>query len=132
MDLPLIVALVVLAVVVLWLFLVTLLWLNRPPLDRVLPALPLVPQLVQLVRAIRADPATPGPSRLALGVLLVYLRSPLDLLPDLLPGIGTVDDLVVAGVILRRVSRRVGAATVRSHWQGRDEDYAVLGQLLGI
>ena len=104
------VAVVVLVVIVAWLLLVTLLWVNRPPLDDVLPALPLVPDVTRLVRSARADPATPRRSRLALGALLLYLRSPIDLLPDLLPGIGTVDDLILAGVVLRRVARRIGTA----------------------
>lgn len=126
MDLPQIIAVALLVVIVVWLFLAFLVWLNRPPLEHVLPALPLVPDLVRLVRSARADPAMPGRSRLALGALLLYLRSPIDLLPDLLPGIGTVDDLIVAGVVLRRVERRIGVDVVRSHWPGTDADYDVL------
>jgi len=125
-DLVPIVAVVLLVVIVVWLFLALLVWLNRPPLEDCLPALPLVPDLVRLVRSARADRAMPGRSRLALGALLLYLRSPIDLLPDLLPGIGTVDDLIVAGVVLRRVERRIGADVVRSHWPGTAADYDVL------
>ncbi len=115
-----------------WLFLVLLIWWNRPPLEHVLPVLPLVPDLVRLVSSTRADPATPGRSRLALGALLLYLRSPIDLLPDLLPGIGTVDDLILAGVVLRRVVRRIGTAALRSHWPGSDADFALLCRLARI
>ena len=130
-PLPLI-ALVILAALVVWLFLVLLIWLNRPPLELVLPVLPLVPEVVRLVRSARADPATPRGSRIALGTLLLYLLSPIDLLPDLLPGIGTVDDLVFAGVILRRVAPRIGTASLRSHWQGSDADYEHLCRLARI
>jgi uncharacterized membrane protein YkvA (DUF1232 family) len=125
-DLPLVVVVIVLVVIVVWLVLATAVWLNRPPLEHVLPALPLVPDLVGLVRAARVDPAAPGRSRLALGALLLYLRSPIDLLPDLLPGIGTVDDLIIAGVVLRRVERRIGADVLRGHWPGTDAEYDVL------
>jgi uncharacterized membrane protein YkvA (DUF1232 family) len=131
-DLPLIVVLVVLVVLVAWLFLVGLLWLNRPPLEYVLAALPLVPDVTRLVRSTRADPATPRRSRLALGALLVYIRSPIDLLPDLLPGIGTVDDLIIAGVVLRRVARRIGTPALRSHWPGSDADFYLICQLARI
>ena len=126
------VVVILLVVFVAWLVLVLLIWLNRPPLEHVLPVLPLVPDLVDLVRATRADPATPGRSRLALGALLLYLRSPIDLLPDLLPGIGTVDDLIIAGVVLRRVDRRIGTDVLRSHWPGSDTDYDVLCRLLRV
>jgi len=127
-----VVAIVVLVVFVTWLLLVTLLWLNRPPLEYVLPVLPLVPAVTHLVRSARADPTTPRRSRLALGALLVYLRSPIDLLPDLLPGIGTVDDVILAGVVLRRVARRIGTATLRSHWPGSDADFDLLCRLARI
>ena len=123
---------VFLVVFVAWLLLVLLIWLNRPPLEHVLPALPLVPDLVRLVRSVRADPATSGRSRLALGGLLLYLRSPIDLLPDLLPGIGTVDDLILAGVVLRRIDRRLGTAALRSHWPGSDADFEVICRLARI
>lgn len=132
MDLLPVVAIVVLVVFVAWLFLLALLWLNRPPLEYVLPALPLVPDLTRLVRSARADPATPRRSRLALGALLLYLRSPIDLLPDLLPGVGTVDDLIVAGVVLRGVARRIGTPALRSHWPGSDADFDLLSRLAQI
>lgn len=126
------VVVVVLVVIAAWLFLVALLWLNRPPLEDVLEALPLMPNVTRLVRSARADPATPRQSRLALGALLLYLLSPIDLLPDLLPGIGTVDDLIVAGVVLRRVARRIGTPALRSHWPGSDADFDLLCRLARI
>jgi uncharacterized membrane protein YkvA (DUF1232 family) len=131
-DLLPVLTVVVLVVFVAWLFLVTLLWLNRPPLEHVLPVLPLVPDVTRLIRSLRADPATPARSRLVLGALVLYLRSPIDLLPDLLPGIGTVDDLILAGVVLRRVARRIGPAAVRSHWTGSDTNFDLLSRLARI
>ncbi len=132
MDLLPVVAVVILVVIVAWLLLVTLLWLNRPPLEFVLAALPLVPEVTRLVRSARADPAMPRQNRLALGAVLLYLRSPIDLLPDLLPGIGTVDDLIIAGVVLRRVARRVGTPALRSHWPGSDMDFDLVCRLARI
>jgi uncharacterized membrane protein YkvA (DUF1232 family) len=91
-----------------------------------------VQDVTRLVRSVRADAATPRRSRLALGALYLYLRSPIDLLPDLLPGIGTVDDLIVAGVVLRRVARRIGVPAVRSHWPGSDAGFDLLCRLARI
>ena len=131
-DLLPVVVVVALVVIVAWLLLVTLLWLNRPPLEYVLAALPVVPDVIRFVRSVRSDPTIPTRSRLALGALLLYLRSPIDLLPDLLPGIGTVDDLILAGVVLRRVARRIGMPALRSHWPGSDADFDLLCQLARI
>jgi uncharacterized membrane protein YkvA (DUF1232 family) len=39
----------------------------------------------------------------ALGALLLYLVSPIDLVPDFLPVIGSIDDLIVSGFRAREV-----------------------------
>lgn len=127
-------ALIVAGVVVAaaWLVLVALLWLHRPSRDLAGPALRLPPDLVRLVRSLLADPATSRQVRLALGGLLLYLLSPIDIIPDFLPGIGAIDDVIVAGVVLRWVARRMGAPTLRSHWPGSDAGYALLCRLSRI
>lgn len=132
MNLPLVIAIVVLLTLATWLVLVTVIWLNRPRREDVLAALPLVPELVPFLRSIRADPATPVRSRLAVGIVVAYLRSPIDLIPDLLPGIGAVDDLVLVGVALRGVARRVGVEVVRASWTGSEAGFAALRRLAGI
>ena len=61
--------------------------------------------------------------------LLVYLRSPIDLLPDRLGGVGLLDDLalIVVGVLwMRRRLRRPGAHPAPDDAAAWDP-YAVLG-----
>jgi uncharacterized membrane protein YkvA (DUF1232 family) len=41
------------------------------------------------------DPRTPWPARLALALLVGYALSPVDLIPDFIPVIGLLDDLVI-------------------------------------
>ena len=88
-----------------WLLLVAFLLFHRPSRDLAGPALRLIPDLVRLVRGLLADTSTPTSVRVALAGLLVYLVSPLDLIPDFVPVIGAVDDLIVAAVVLRWVGR---------------------------
>jgi uncharacterized membrane protein YkvA (DUF1232 family) len=128
----LIVGIVILALVVAWLILALIVWANRPPLDRVLPVLPLVPQVTSLVRATREEPGLSGGDRLALRAMHAYLRSPVDLLPDLLPGIGSIDDLVLTGVVLRRVARRIGTTGIRGRWPGSEAEFDLLARLARI
>lgn len=40
---------------------------------------------------------------------LVYFVSPMDLIPDLLPGLGFVDDVAVVTAVLRSIQRELGA-----------------------
>ena len=115
-----------------WLLLVGFLWLHRPSRDLAAVGLRLIPDLVRLVRALLADRGTPRSARLALVGLLVYLLSPLDLIPDFVPVIGAVDDLIVAAVVLRWVGRRVGLDDLRSRWTGDPAGFEILRRLLGI
>ena len=115
-----------------WLLLVGFLWLHRPSRDLAAVGLRLIPDLVRLVRALLADSSTPRSARLALAGLLVYLLSPLDLIPDFVPVIGAVDDLIVAAVVLHWVGRRVGLDDLRSRWTGDPAGFEILRRLLGI
>jgi uncharacterized membrane protein YkvA (DUF1232 family) len=68
-------------------------------------------------RSLLRDRATPWPGRLALVVLVGYLLMPFDLIPDFLPFVGQVDDLLVlaliVGLLLALLPReRVEAALV--------------------
>jgi uncharacterized membrane protein YkvA (DUF1232 family) len=92
----------------------------------------LVPDLVRLVRALLSDAATPRSGKVALGALLLYLVSPIDLVPDFFPVIGSIDDLIVSGLVLRWAGRRIGVETLRSHWPGRPEGFDLLRRLLGL
>lgn len=122
----------VLVVISAWLALVAVLWLHRPSRDRVAPLLRLVPEVIRLVRALLADSATPRSVKVALWGLFLYLVSPIDVVPDFLPVIGSLDDLIVSGLILRWAGRRIGTDGLRSHWAGSEEGFVLLRRLLGL
>jgi uncharacterized membrane protein YkvA (DUF1232 family) len=127
-----IVVVAVTAVVAAWIVFVIVIWLHRPSRALAGSALRLVPDLVRLVRSLIADQRTPLSSKLALGVLLVYLVSPIDLIPDFIPGLGSIDDMAVAAVVLRWAGRRVGLDGLRAHWTGSDAGFELLRMLLGV
>ena len=115
-----------------WILFVLVIWLRRPTRPLAGPALRLIPDLLRLVRSLIADPSTPRSSKLALGGLLLYLVSPIDLIPDFIPGLGSIDDIAVAAVILRWAGRRVGVNELRAHWTGSDAGFELLRRLLGV
>ncbi|AEG93270.1 Conserved hypothetical protein [Ramlibacter tataouinensis TTB310] len=60
----------------------------------------------QLWRALR-HPASPGWLKLGTALIAMYLLSPVDLVPDVLPFIGVVDDLVLVPLAIRWLLRRL-------------------------
>jgi len=78
----------------------------------------LVPNLVLLFKDLLRDPAVPRGPKIALAIGIVWLVSPIDLLPEFLPVLGPLDDAVVAALVLRYLAKRAGIDRVRSHWRG--------------
>jgi uncharacterized membrane protein YkvA (DUF1232 family) len=118
-------------ILLIWASLIALLWLFRPR-DTSLAELPrLLPDLLRLVRSLIGDRAVPLRARVALVVLLVWLISPIDLIPEFVPVLGPLDDVVVAVVVLRYVRRAVGLEELRHRWPGTPEGFALLGRILG-
>lgn len=114
------------SVVVLWLLAVlVLLWLGRKTFAREL--MTLVPNLVRLFRGLLGDERVPRSSKALLLLGAVWLASPIDLIPEFLPGVGAMDDAVVAGLLLRHVVKRAGPDVVKDHWRG---DPRTIGLLL--
>ena len=96
----------------LYLVLLGLLWRccrSHPQAVSMRGALRLLPALLRLVRRLVADPALPPGARVRLVFLLVYLASPIDLVPDFIPVLGYADDAPVAALVLRSVTRRAGS-----------------------
>ena len=89
----------------------------------------LVPNLVRLFRGLLADPRVPLPAKLFLGAGVLWLASPIDLIPEFIPVVGALDDVIVAAIVLALVSRMAGRDVVREHWHG---DPTILARLLRL
>ena len=114
-----------------WALLVMLLWLLRPRGTGWTDALRVIPDVLRLVRALLADRTTPPRVRVALVGLALYLLNPIDLIPEFVPVIGPLDDVVVAVLVLRYVRRRMGDTALRARWPGTEESYRLLERIIG-
>jgi uncharacterized membrane protein YkvA (DUF1232 family) len=65
-------------------------------------------------------------------VLLAYLASPIDLIPDFVPVLGIADDAIVAACILRSVVRRAGTEALDRHWAGTTDGLQAVYRLAGM
>lgn len=117
------------ALVATWSILVVVLVVKRPNPGALREGLRILPDTVGLLRRLMTDPATPRGVRLRIGLVLVYLATPVDLIPDFIPGIGYADDVVIVVAVLRSAVRRAGIAMVEDHWTGTPTGLATLKEL---
>ena len=60
-----------------------------------------LPACVTMVRRLRKDPAVPRSAKVAVAIAGIWVISPIDLIPEFLPVIGPLDDVVVVALALR-------------------------------
>ncbi len=121
---------IVLGLVAAWLALLLLLWFIRPRGVGARELARLVPDILRLVRDLIGDSTAPRGVRVAVVILLVWLISPIDLVPEFIPVLGPLDDVIVAVVILRYVRRRLGDEELRRRWRGTDDGWALVERVL--
>jgi uncharacterized membrane protein YkvA (DUF1232 family) len=80
-----------------------------------------VPDCVVLARRLLGDPRVPVESKVLLGLLVVYLVSPIDLIPDFIPVAGQLDDAILLALALRHLVHRAGTSVIAQHWPGPAE-----------
>jgi uncharacterized membrane protein YkvA (DUF1232 family) len=89
-----------------------------------------VPDCLVLCRRLLADSRVPRRHKALLAGLLVYLASPLDLIPDFIPAIGQLDDVLIAVLTLRTVRRGIRRSIVRQHWPGPAQSLRVVERVV--
>jgi len=120
-----------LALLVAWVVLIVVLWLVRPRDVALRTLVAFVPDLVRLVRRLLADESADLRVRAALVFLLAWLVSPIDLIPEFIPVLGPLDDVVVAVLVFRYVRRRLGTTRLREQWPGSPATFELFMGLVG-
>jgi uncharacterized membrane protein YkvA (DUF1232 family) len=77
-----------------------------------------IPDCVVLFRRLLSGKCLPRRRRLLLVASIGYLALPFDLIPDFIPVVGQLDDVIVVALVFRSVLRASGASLVREHWPG--------------
>jgi len=126
---------VVLAIVVglllVWALLLVVFWLLRPRDVSVRELLGVIPDVLRLLRSLIGDGSVPPDVRIVLIGLIAWIVSPIDLIPEFIPGLGPLDDVIVAIVAMRYVRRRVGLEALRDRWVGSEDGFALLARVIG-
>ncbi|MDT7579091.1 MAG: hypothetical protein QOK35_355 [Pseudonocardiales bacterium] len=109
--------LIALALVVLsWLLLIVLARRLPPGAAKELAAF--LPDCVTTVRVLRRDPRVPRRAKVAVVVAGLWVLSPIDLIPEFLPVIGPLDDIIVVALLLRYAGRTVPRQVLLDAWPG--------------
>jgi uncharacterized membrane protein YkvA (DUF1232 family) len=78
----------------------------------------LAPRLLQLITRLARDPRVSGRAKTVLAGLAVYLASPVDLVPDFIPVLGYLDDVLLVAIVLDGLLTHVDRAVLLQHWPG--------------
>lgn len=123
-----------------WLLLAVILWAvgtgllmvlaRRLPPGLLRDVAAFLPSCVTTARSLRTNPQVPRRAKVALAIAVVWVLSPIDLIPEFLPVIGPLDDIVAVVLLLRYAARSVPRAVVLQAWPG--EPRLILRLLDGV
>jgi len=83
---------------------------------------------VATVTTLRSNPAVPRRAKVALAVAGLWVLSPVDLIPEFLPVIGPLDDVVVVALAFRYAARQIPRGVLLDAWPG---DRRIIERLIG-
>ena len=87
-----------------------------------------LPDCVTTARVLRRDPRVPRRAKVAVTVAALWVLSPIDLIPEFLPVIGPLDDVIAVALLLRYAARTVPRQVILDAWPGEPR---MIERLLG-
>ena len=75
-----------------------------------------LPACVTTARRLRKDPRVPTRVKIVVAFAGLWVLSPIDLIPEFLPVIGPLDDVVVVALALRYAARRIPPEALVEAW----------------
>ena len=87
-----------------------------------------LPACVTTIKTLRKDPRVPRRAKLAIAFAGIWVISPIDLIPEFLPIIGPLDDIVVVALAFRYAAGQIPSDVLFDAWPA---DPNLLRRLLG-
>src|SRR5215218_604441 len=95
-------------------------------------ALSFLPNMARLLGRLLKDTRVPTAEKALFVGAIVYFVSPIDLIPDIFPFIGQVDDIYVIALTLLRLVNRTDERIVREHWSGGGDIVALADSIAKV
>ena len=86
----------------------------------------IVPHLGVLLFRLLRDPRVARHRKLVAAAAAAYFVLPIDVIPDFVPFVGSVDDLIFAGFAVDLLLRSVPDVVQRSYWAGNEDTLDVV------
>jgi uncharacterized membrane protein YkvA (DUF1232 family) len=81
----------------------------------------LLPRLVRMIAALMAERRVSATAKIALAAMALYLASPIDVLPDFIPFVGWIDDLLLVALVVDGLLTHVDRSILLKYWPGSPE-----------
>lgn len=91
-----------------------------------------LPNMATLLGRLLKDTRVPTAEKALFVGAIIYFVSPIDLIPDIFPFIGQVDDIYVIALTLLRLVNKTDERIVRQHWSGGGDVVALADSIASI
>ncbi|KYH34734.1 hypothetical protein CLTEP_13310 [Clostridium tepidiprofundi DSM 19306] len=91
----------------------------------------ILPDLIALLIRLFKDKRVNIKTKVIVGGILTYLISPIDILPDNIPIIGSIDDIAIAFFALDMIINQVPEQIILENWQGEDDIIRIIKEGIG-
>jgi uncharacterized membrane protein YkvA (DUF1232 family) len=92
----------------------------------------LLPDFVALLVRLARDSRIGKSQKIMIGGIILYVISPIDIIPDFIPVIGLIDDLLLVVYGLNSILNEIDPEIVREHWSGKDDLLLTLQNTMAI
>ena len=96
-------------------------WARRHTNDSITEYVLCVPDFFYLLMKLMGDGDVPKRCKVQIAAALAYFVSPADVLPDILGGLGWLDDLYVALLVVNSLLSSVDSEVIERYWLGDGE-----------
>src|SRR3977135_3035722 len=86
-----------------------------------------IPNMLLLCGVLLTDSRVRGTEKALLAGAIVYAIIPFDLIPDMIPFVGQIDDAYLIALTLLRLMERTDPRVVREHWRGGGDVVELIG-----
>jgi uncharacterized membrane protein YkvA (DUF1232 family) len=91
-----------------------------------------IPNFLKLIYRLAQDPHVSKTDRVLLLGTAAYVLSPWDFLPDIMPFLGQLDDLLLVALVLKRLLDSVSPDTLLSYWDGDKELLKLMENIIDL